>query len=651
MKTKLTMILIVALMSALFIVPLVRAQTIDPTQCAAETTAPQAVETDLDELLASFIDPNSPNASISGYAPGAVFLIDAPDWRYYKAAGVVDVASREPINCEMPFQIGSNTKMMTATVLLQLQEEGKLNINDPLSKYLPDYAAALPFGDQMTLRQLATHTSGVFSYTDNAPNGVPGIMEGDLTDAEALAQGYTPDELIQFVIANGQPNFEPGAEGQWFYSNTGFVLLGIIIEQITGQPLADVFRERIFEPLDMNDTFLWNDVPQPEFGLPSSYFQAPFDVETTNWNMSQGWAAGAVISTAEDMTKFMRGLLKGELFQDDATLALMMDGVKLNNGQFVQYGIGLAEKLTGVWGHGGQTLGFESDTGYVLENDVSIVVWTNAAKDQAAVGAQLVDQVLVSAGVAVDPNQVAAEAMASQLRSTEWQWKELKILGEGGTTTPIPNPASYTALFNEDGSVNFKADCNRAGGSYTIDGYDMSLAMGPMTLAACPPESLSDQYLQNFGGVSGFSIDGKDLQLIGTLDDKVFMMRFEPVAAELKLNSEIVGVTWQWQELQSMDDTITTVSDPANYTLLLNPDGTFNIQADCNQGGGGYTLNGSQLALEVGPLTRAACPPESLSDRYIELLGSVASYVIEDGELYLSLMADGGILRFSPADN
>ena len=182
--------------------------------------------------------------------------------------------------------------MMTGVALLQLQEAGKLNINDPLLKYLPDYAAALPFGDQMALRQLATHTSGVFNYTDNAPNGAPGIMEGGLTDSEALARGYGSDELIQFVIVNGQPNFESGAENQWLYSNTGYVLLGIIVERITGQALADVFRERIFEPLGMNDTFLWNDVPKPEFGLPSSYFKSPFDLETTTWNMSQGWAAG-----------------------------------------------------------------------------------------------------------------------------------------------------------------------------------------------------------------------------------------------------------------------------------------------------------------------------------------------------------------------
>lgn len=399
-----TGILSTILMCGLVLVPAVTAQSVDPSQCAAETTTPAGVETALDGLLASFVDPDSQDARLYGLAPGAVFLIETPGWRYYKATGLADVATGEPINCAMPFQIGSNTKMMTATVILQLQEEGLLNIDDPLSDYLPDYAEALPFGDQMTLRQLATHTSGLFSYTDNAPNGTPGIMEGAIGNTDMLTRGYTPDELIQFVIENGEPNFEPGAEGQWAYSNTGYVLLGIVIERITGQPLADVFQQRIFQPLGMEDTFLWNDMPQLDFGLPSSYYQAPFDVETTEWNMSQGWAAGAVISTAEDMTTFIRALLNGELFQDEATLAIMQDGVRTGTLNFVQYGIGLGEKSTGLWGHGGQTLGFESDVAYLPADDLSIVIWTNAARDLAAVGATHAEQALLQAGIIEDPD-------------------------------------------------------------------------------------------------------------------------------------------------------------------------------------------------------------------------------------------------------
>ncbi|MCC6613425.1 MAG: serine hydrolase [Anaerolineae bacterium] len=649
-KHRLRTLIFFALPMLLSVPVLAQAQTIDPRQCAAQTTAPAEVESALDDLLARFIDPQDATAAYFGYAPGAVMLIETPDWRYFKAMGVADIATGAPINCAMPFQIGSNTKTMTAVVLLQLEEEGLLSLDDKLADYLPDYAAALPYGDEMTLRQLATHTSGVFSYTDTAPNGTPGIMEGDIESADSMSRGYTPDELIQFVIDNGEPTFEPGAEGAWAYSNTGYVLLGIIIEQITGKPLADVYQERIFVPLGMNDTFLWNDVPAPDFGLPSSYYQAPFDVEATLWNMSQGWAAGAVISTADDMNTYVRALFAGELFQKPETLARMMDGVPTGSGSFLQYGIGLGEKLPGVWGHGGQTLGYESDLGYVLDEGVSVVVWTNAAKDLAVAGATSVDAVLVAAGVVEDPNAIATEAMAAQLVGVEWHWQQLQVLGENGSSMPVADPARYSIRFNEDGSYNVVADCNRGSGTYTRDGLVLSLQSGPLTRAACPPDSQSDPFIEMLGSVTNFSTNDDELNMALMVDGEVNLMQFTAAGAgENDVAVELVGTTWQWQQLQSMDGTTVTVPNPENYTLLFNDDSSVNLRADCNRGRGVYSLDGSQLAIVVGAMTRAACPPDSLSNDFVQYLGFVASYVLEDDTLYLSLMADGGIMGFSPA--
>ena len=307
------------------------------------------------------------------------------DWTYHRSVGTADLTANTPLDCGRPFQIGSNTKMMTATVLMQLVEEGLLALDDPLSEHLPDIAEALPFGEGMTLRQLANHTSGVFSYTDNAPNGAPGIMEGALTDQALLGKTYTPAELIRFVIDNGAPNFEPGAEARWSYSNTGYILIGMILEQATGMPLEELYRDRIFTPLGMSDSFLWNGAPRAEFDLPSSYYEPPFDIDTTTWNMSQAWAAGGVISTSSDMDLFVRGLFGGQLFDDPATLPRMLDGVP-TDGSFLQYGIGVGEKIGGSWGHGGQTLGFESDVGMIREMDISMIVWANSARNLAGLG-------------------------------------------------------------------------------------------------------------------------------------------------------------------------------------------------------------------------------------------------------------------------
>ena len=368
-----------------------------PGTCAAQSTAPAAVAEALDGVLTVLTDANHPLAARYGHAPGAVISVRTPDWTYVAAAGLADPDTGAAIDCAMPFQIGSNTKMMTATVILQLMEEGRLSVDDPLSAHLPDVAARLPHGAEITLRQLLNHTAGVFSYTDNAPDGTPGLMEGDTTDPAALVRPLTPDEAVEFAAAHGTPYFAPGAEGEWAYSNTGYTLLGMIVERIEGAPIAEVLDRRIFQPLGMTDTFLWNDVPEAEFGLPRSWFAVPFDYETTDWNMSQGWAAGAVISTADDMHRFMAGLLGGELFEDAATLTLMEAGGPTTNVALLSYGLGLALKGDDLWGHGGQTLGFLSDVAAADDGSLSLVLWTTSANNLGMLGTQLVTQALAAA--------------------------------------------------------------------------------------------------------------------------------------------------------------------------------------------------------------------------------------------------------------
>lgn len=378
----------------LLTLPAAVAADMRPGTCAAQSDAPAAIAEALDGVLAQLTDPTDPLVSQLGLAPGAVVSVRTPDWSYAGAAGLADPDTGAPMDCAMPFQIGSNTKMMTAAVILQLMEEGRLLIDDALSAHLPEVAARLPNGAAITLRHLLTHTSGVFSYTDNAPDGTPGLMEGGTTDPAALARPVSPEEVVDFVVAHGTPNFAPGADGEWAYSNTGYTLLGMIIERIEGAPIAEVYERRIFEPLAMDDTFLWNDIPEPEFGLPRSWFAAPFDYETTGWNMSQGWAAGAVISTAGDMHRFMAGLLGGALFDDVTTLDLMEDGVPTTNVTLLRYGMGLALKGEGIWGHGGQTMGFVSDVAAAEDGSLSLVVWATSANNGAALGTLLIAQAL-----------------------------------------------------------------------------------------------------------------------------------------------------------------------------------------------------------------------------------------------------------------
>ncbi len=296
----------------------------------------------------------------------------------------------------MHFQIGSNTKMMTAVVLLQLVEEGQVGIDDPLSEHLHEIAARLPHGSAMTLRHLLQHTSGVFSYTDDAPDGTPGLMEGATTSRDALVRQIEPAEMVDYVVEHGQPGFSPGAEGAWSYSNTGYILLGMIIEKIEGQPISKSFKSRIFGPLDMDQTYLWNSTPRPVFELPRSFLSGT-GYETTDWNMSQGWSAGAVISTPDDMHVFVEALISGQLFNSPETLNEMKATVRTTNPSLLGYGLGLALKREGFWGHGGQTLGFESDI--AASQDISIVAYGTSSSNLMGFATFAITEALLNAGV------------------------------------------------------------------------------------------------------------------------------------------------------------------------------------------------------------------------------------------------------------
>lgn len=503
------------------------ADAVETIACPTDSGVPAGVAERLDTLLAAAVDAEGPLGVAFGAAPGAVLTLEAPGWIYARAAGVADPDTGAPVTCAMPFQVGSNTKMMTATVLLQLQEEGALSLDDPLSAHLPEIAAALPDGAEITLRQLANHTAGVFSYTDNAPDGSPGIMEGDLADPEALRRGYTMPELVDFAIEHGEPSFAPGAEGQWSYSNTGYILLGMIVEAVEGRPIADVFQTRIFDPLGMEGTFYGMGVPTPDMGLPRAFVAVPFDVETTDWNLSQGAAAGAVISTAEDMHVFIRALLEGALFTSPDTLAEMMATVPTGSPGISEYGMGLAEKLPGVWGHGGQTLGFQSEVVLFADSDISLVGWGTSSQNIMGIAATAVAAALVEAGLLPDPATSATDALREGLVGPEWQ---LMTVFEASTSTQSSvDPDSYAISFTEAGDFSAQADCNRVLGRWSLEGADLSIAPGPVTRAACPPGSRSDDFIEWLAEVSSAQLDSDGGLILGSGDgEDLMLMQFEP---------------------------------------------------------------------------------------------------------------------------
>ena len=354
--------------------------------CGEKALAVNKIEDTLDPKVSAMLDEGLVSLVQGGTrpGPGAMMLIITPQGRYFKSTGVADVTTCKPLPADSPFQIGSNTKMMTSAMIFQLQEEGVLSTSDLLSKWLPDLAAQLPYGDQITIDMLLTHTSGLHDYFD-LPTKDGTTIEDGAKDKAMLTRNFTPEELVQVVAGSGLSYFEPAAEGKWHYSNTGYILLGLIIEKATGKSYEENLRTRIFEPLGLKQTYL--QTGQPEAGaLPQGYYKSPFDFTTGEWNASQGWSAGAVVSTPDEFAVFLKALFTGKLFKEPATLKLMQEHTAAGVdalGPDTIYAHGMLDNH-GVLGHGGQTLGFQSDGGYIPDKDVTIVMWSNAAESNVS---------------------------------------------------------------------------------------------------------------------------------------------------------------------------------------------------------------------------------------------------------------------------
>jgi heat shock protein HslJ len=248
--------------------------------------------------------------------------------------------------------------------------------------------------------------------------------------------------------------------------------------------------------------------------------------------------------------------------------------------------------------------------------------------------AQLSSQVI---GSGEDPDSGAGSASGSAaITGITWHWWGL-VETDPAAQSVVPDPESYTLEFLADGTYCILADCNRGSGIYTVESESLTLLPGPMTRAYCGETSLDAQFLANLANVSGYALDGDRLilDLDGT-SQMIFTRRVVEVAAD------ITGITWRWWGLVETDpDAQSVVPNPENYTLTLQPDGTLNIKADCNMVGGSYTLEGDALTIALGPSTMAYCGDESLDQQYLESLGSVESYAVEDGRLVMYLT--GGV--------
>jgi len=285
------------------------------------------------------------------------------------AAGIARQDGQVPMTKDTPIYIASITKLYTATAIMRLYEKGELSLDDPMSRYLPDQLIrgihvykGKDYSLEITIKQLLSHTSGIADYYTEKPKRGKSLFDLFLQEPE---RSWTVDETIARARNALEPNFQPGKDAS--YSDTNFQLLGKVIEAITGKPLHIVYEDFFFRPLGLKHTWLtgYSEPQLAPYTAPADIFYKDMNITKTRSNGAY-WADGGIVSTAEEMTIFLKALKEGRIVSRD-TLKLMHNWHKL---QFpLQYGYGtmyfklpwfidMVMKVPPIWGHSGSTGSF-----------------------------------------------------------------------------------------------------------------------------------------------------------------------------------------------------------------------------------------------------------------------------------------------------
>ncbi|MEU5402854.1 serine hydrolase domain-containing protein [Streptomyces sp. NPDC005963] len=297
--------------------------------------------------------------------PGAVAQARDRAGSWSGTAGLGELATGKKRKAQDRYRIGSITKTFVATVLLQLEAEGRLDLDDTVERWLPDTVRGNGHdGRRITIRQLLNHTSGIYSYTSDPGYQAKIFGEGFL---QHRYDTWTPEELVALSMRH-EPYFAPGTD--WWYSNTNYTLAGMVIEKVTGRGYEAEIERRILRPLQLRAT----SVPRtdPKMPNPASRAYSPLSQDpaakirdVTELNPSLAGAAGGMISDSKDLQKFFRALLKGGLLpseqQKALTTTLPVDPQLPQH----RYGLGIQSTRLScgkeVWGHGGGIHGSQSE--------------------------------------------------------------------------------------------------------------------------------------------------------------------------------------------------------------------------------------------------------------------------------------------------
>ncbi|MGH6966993.1 MAG: serine hydrolase, partial [Phenylobacterium sp.] len=412
------------------------------TMPAQAAEAPAGYAASADGVVRAYAEP--------GVFSGAVLVAKNGKPIFRKAFGMADREWDVANTPQTRFRLGSITKQFTATAILQLAEQGKLSIDDPVSKYYP---AAPATWAPITLKHLLTHTSGIPSYT-----AIPGFF------AQQARLDKTPDEII--ALTRDKPlEFQPGSK--YAYDNTGYVLLGYVVEKVSGQPYAAYLQDHIFTPLGMKDTgYDVSDAILPRRA--SGYSVAGGKAKNAAFlAMTLPYAAGSLYSTVDDLLIWDQALHAGKPIKPASVAAMFTDyGFKYGFGQSIRVDNGHR-----IWGHNGGINGFSTQLNHLPDDGLTVIVLSNI--EQAPVGriaGKLTDlnfDPSVAAGAGVKPTTAELDRFVGHYQLAPSL--VIAVTQEGGRLFAQATNQPRVELFRESGRTYF----------VTITPLAMTFADGP----------------------------------------------------------------------------------------------------------------------------------------------------------------------------
>lgn len=293
------------------------------------------------------------------------------------AAGKADLYNNVSMKPCTISRMGSTVKMFTAVTVLKLAEEGKLNIDDKASNYLQgDVITKIENADKATIRQLLQHSSGIYNYIQN--------LQFQTASLNNLIKEWKPVELLQYAYGK-KAYFNPGADVS--YSNTGYIMLGMIIEKVTGKPFYKIFEEKIFTPLNLTSTKFAAENPVPA-GIARGYIDFYSNLQVTESTYYSGWdyytADGGLISNPYDMNRFFTALMTGQIINNmSLTQMLNWQTPKEQDADYfpIEYGLGIFKIQTAkgiAYMHSGDAIGYYANMLYFPADGTTIVYATNS---------------------------------------------------------------------------------------------------------------------------------------------------------------------------------------------------------------------------------------------------------------------------------